>query len=303
MDSRLLRYFVAVAEEGGVSAAADALHITQPALSRQIRSLEHSLGLVLFDRGELRLRLTPEGREFLDTARTVLQAHAHAEDFADRLASGRLRKVSLASPRTTLIDVVAPFVATFTPADPVPSVVEVGGDERPHRLVAEHDLVIAPQSPGDDVDSRLIAELPVWAYVPPSHRWADRDEVTLEELAEEQLVVTSADFKARRLLDAALDLADLTPRRVLEVRHGRVAQALAAAGRGPAVVTDDPHFDLVPVRIRADAGDSRRPLRIRLHASWRPGHHAAEALEGLVARLRTFTAERYGQTVGDPSAG
>ncbi|GAA1185347.1 LysR family transcriptional regulator [Nesterenkonia xinjiangensis] len=297
MDSRLLRYFVAVAEEGSVSAAADALHITQPALSRQIRSLEHSLGLTLFDRGELRLRLTPEGREFLGTARTVLQAHAHARDFADRLASGRLRKVSLAAPRTTLIDVVAPFVATFTTEDPVPSVVEIGGDEQPHRLVADHDLVIAPQSPGEDVDTRLIAELPVWAYVPASHRWAGREEITLEELTEEQLVVTSADFKARRLLDAALDLADLTPRSVLEVRHGRVAQALAAAGRGAGVVTDDPHFDLVPVRIRTGPENSHRPLHIRLHASWRRGHHAAESLEGLVARLRAFSLERYGRTI------
>ncbi|MDS2173099.1 LysR family transcriptional regulator [Nesterenkonia sp. CL21] len=297
MDSRLLRYFVAVAEEGGVSAAADALHITQPALSRQIRGLEADLGLTLFDRGEGRLRLTPEGREFLETARTVLQAHAHARDFADRLASGELRKVSLASPRTTLIDVVAPFVATFTHQDPVPSVVEIGGDERPHRLVADHDLVIAPQSPGDDVASRLIAQLPVWAYVPTDHPWADREEIPLEELVEEQLVVTAADFKARRLLDAALDLADLTPRSLLEVRHGRVAQALAAAGRGAAVVTDDPHFSLVPLRILTDGGEGRRPLHIRLHASWRRGHHAAEALEGLVARLRDFSARRYGPTV------
>lgn len=297
MDSRLLRYFVAVAEEGSVSAAADALHITQPALSRQIRRLEQDLGLILFDRGELRLRLTPEGREFLETARTVLQAHAHAQDFADRLASGRLRTVSLAAPRTTLIDVVAPFVATFTAEDPVPSVVEVGGDERPHRLVADHDLVIAPQSPGDDVDSRLIAELPVWAYVPAHHGWAGRTEVSLEELTEEQLVVTTTDFKARRLLDAALDLADLTPRSLLEVRHGRVAQALAAAGRGAAVVTDDPHFDLTPVRIRTGPENSHRPLHTRLHASWRHGHHAAEALERLVSRLREFSAQRYGPTV------
>lgn len=293
MDARLLQYFVTVADQGTVSGAAETLHITQPALSRQIRKLEHGLGLALFDRHQVRLRLTPQGREFLNTAREVLQAHAHAQDYADQLSAGRLEKVSLAAPRTTLIDVVAPFVATFTMEDPVPSVVEISGDQRVARLVAEHDLVVTPQSPGRDVDSELIASLPVWAYVPPAHRWADREEVSLSELADEQLILTSQDFRARRLIDGALGLADLAPRSVIEARHGRVAQALAAAGRGAAVVTDDPHFDLIPLRILTQQG----ALRTRIHALWRPGHHAADALAPLVSRLRRFSAERYGPTV------
>lgn len=294
MDSRLLRYFVAVAEEGSVSGAAETLHITQPGLSRQIRKLEHSLGLTLFDRSEVRLGLTSEGRAFLGTARGVLQAHHQAQGYVDRLAAGRLLEVSLAAPRTTLIDVIAPFVATFTPGDPVPSVTEIRGDQEIRRSVGDHDLVVAPQSPGDDVESRLIAELPVWAFVPEGHRWDHRSEVTLTELADEQLILVSPENMSRRLVDGALDLADLSPRDVVEARHGRVAQALAAAGRGVAVVTDDPHFDLVPLRIRTPGGH----LHTRLHAVRRRGHHAAQALETLVERLRDFSAARYGDTLG-----
>ncbi|GAB3181207.1 LysR family transcriptional regulator [Nesterenkonia halophila] len=294
MEHRLLRYFVAVAEEGGVSAAAETLHMTQPALSRQIRSLESGLGLALFDRTGPRLSMTSEGRAFLSTAQQVLQAHDHARGYARQLAAGRLEHVGLAAPGTTLVDVVAPFVATFTAGDPVPSVAEIPVDADPRLLVAAHDLVLVTHEPGDQVASRRLAELPVWACVPADHRWAGRGAVALEELVEEQLVLTSRDYMARRLLDGALEVAGLAPHGAVEARHSHVAQALAAAGRGVAVVTDDPHFALVPLRIRVGDGD----LRVRLTAAWRSRHHAAATLEALVERLRGFSAERYGPTVG-----
>ncbi|EWM11868.1 LysR family transcriptional regulator [Kutzneria sp. 744] len=72
MELRHLRYFVAVAEEGGFSRAARRLHVVQPTLSMQIRDLEHELGGLLFDRGARRTRLTPAGQAFLVEARQVL---------------------------------------------------------------------------------------------------------------------------------------------------------------------------------------------------------------------------------------
>lgn len=61
METRVLRYFLAVAQEGSVTRAARALHLTQPTLSRQIRELEEELGQTLFSRGERELSLTREG--------------------------------------------------------------------------------------------------------------------------------------------------------------------------------------------------------------------------------------------------
>lgn len=61
MDIRVMEYYLAVIREGNISAAAQALHISQPALSRQLRDLEEELGVTLFERGSRRIRLTEEG--------------------------------------------------------------------------------------------------------------------------------------------------------------------------------------------------------------------------------------------------
>jgi DNA-binding transcriptional LysR family regulator len=96
--------------------------------------------------------------------------------------------------------------------------------------------------------------------------------------------------RSRRLLDERLVDAGVAPQELLECSNPQVAQALAAAGRGVAVLSDDPRFDLVPLRIRTADGH----LTLTLHAAWDGEHHAAEELARLAGRLRDFCAERYG---------
>ena len=81
MELRHLRYFVAVAEQGSVSKAARHVHVSQPALSRQIRDLEADLGVPLFDRVARRVELTAEGEDLLRHGRDVL---AQAESVRER---------------------------------------------------------------------------------------------------------------------------------------------------------------------------------------------------------------------------
>ena len=73
MELRHLRYFVAVAEEQNITRAAARLHVSQPPLSRQIRDLEHELGVVLLERTQRAVRLTPAGWAFLEECYTVLR--------------------------------------------------------------------------------------------------------------------------------------------------------------------------------------------------------------------------------------
>lgn len=79
MELRILRYFMAVAEEGGISRAANVLHITQPTLSRQMMDLEEELGCKLFKRGSHSVSLTPEGRQLRRRAEDILELVARTE--------------------------------------------------------------------------------------------------------------------------------------------------------------------------------------------------------------------------------
>ena len=289
VELRTLRYFVAVAENDSLSAAADVVKITQPALSRQVAQFERTLGIRLFHRPGRSLELTAAGREFLPIARGVLATAEEARLAAADLAAGALRRVTIAAPSTTLTDVIAPFLATFTVDDPRPEVVEADGPAALAELRKAADLAVVTAPPPRALRSRRVAALPVYAYVPRGHHWADRDQVLVDELATEQLILLDPRARTRRLLDEALVAGDIALDAVIECGNPQVAQALAAAGWGVAVVSDDPRFDLVSLRLTTPAG----PLLIRLWAAWSPEHHAVDELTDLAARLTDFVGDRY----------
>ena len=86
MELRHLRYFVAVADAGSLTVAAQRLHTAQPSLSRQIRDLEDEAGAQLLTRGARGIELTPAGRAFLDHARVLLSQVEAAAGAARRAA-------------------------------------------------------------------------------------------------------------------------------------------------------------------------------------------------------------------------
>ena len=289
LDPQLASAFLRTVEAGTVSEAARQLGVVQPALSRQLQRLERQTGLQLFARGGPRLRLTHTGEAFVPVARRLLAEHRAAGQAVQMLAAGRLESVRFAAPGTTLVDIVIPFVATLSEDAPRAEVVETDLDDSLVQAVAHHDLVVMPSTPPDSVASLALLEAPVWAYVAPHHRWAGRSRVGVHELAEERLVVPSRSFKSRRVLDGALEVAGLTVSEVAEVNSGRVAQALVATGAGVAVVTEDPAFDLVPLRLESRGAD----LSVGLHAAWAPDHYGEPTLRALAADLQRWLRSRY----------
>ena len=275
-----------------MSAAADILHVTQPGLSRQLRQLERELGVLLFDRVQGRLLLSAAGRALLPRARDLLARADHLVLTAQTLATGRLDRLTLAAPATTLAEVVSPFIATLEPHDPTPSVFASDEYEPDAALRRGADLVITIGRPSDELDSAALAVLPVWAYVPAGHRWADGDAADIGALVEETVISLPATFGARQMLDAACLRAGLAPRVGIEASSGPVAQALAAAGRGVAVVTDDPRFGLRALRITVGGSD----LSIRLFAGWDPQHPGAATLAAIAGRLSEYILGLYGES-------
>ncbi|GAA4362839.1 LysR family transcriptional regulator [Nocardioides caricicola] len=287
---RHVRYFVATADAGSVSAAAARVHVTQPALSRQLRQLEQDLGVALFDRSAGRLALNRNGRALLPAARDLLASADALQRRAAYHAGGGLERVTIAAPTVTLTDIVSPFVATMSADDPVVDVRQGDGRTTTELLQAGADLAIGTQRPHEPWGSRPLAVLPVWAYVPADDPWSGRERVALSELLERPLVVGPPAFTAREALDTAVATRGASYSGLVEAANGTIAQALAASGRGVAVVSDDPRFDLRPVAI--DFGEE--VLSVRLVAAWDSRGVAAAALELLARRLGAWVAQRYG---------
>jgi DNA-binding transcriptional LysR family regulator len=95
MELRHLRYFIAVAEEGHITRAAERLNMQQPPLSRQIKAIEREMNVLLFLRKARGVELTDAGRAFLDDARAMLGHLDHAFDTARRTARGEQGRISV----------------------------------------------------------------------------------------------------------------------------------------------------------------------------------------------------------------
>lgn len=290
MDLRTLGYFVAVVEQGTVNAAAESLMITQPGLSRQIRQLEKELGVDLFDRAGRRLSLTPAGTALLPRARDLLSDARSLRTAARLYRDGRLEQFTIAAPLTTLTDIISPFVATMGRDDPTPSVVDLGTDGPVEALRHGADMVIASHGFHAAHERQRLPALPVLAYVPHDHEWSDRVTVSLSDLLGKDTVALPPAASSRDAVDAAMHRHDLDGFDPLEASNGTIAQALAGAGRGVAVVSDDARFDLVGLRVLGPDGE---PVAVRLECAWSRRHPGADVLRGIAQRVAAWVETRY----------
>jgi DNA-binding transcriptional LysR family regulator len=290
LELRLLRYFLAVVDDGSVSRAASTVAVAQPSLSRQLRGLETELGVTLFDRSQRALRLAPAGEAFLPMARDIVARADRAVSTMAVLGDARTVPLTLVAPETTVADVIAPFVAAHGSDLPAINVREA----LPSSVFEEvrtgaADLGVSSGAIPMTLATHPVASFPIWAYVPKGHRWSGRDRIRIAELVTEPLIVLGPSHGTRRLLDAAVAGADLHYSIVGETNVPQVAQALAAAGRGVAVVSDDERYGLHGTLITTAAG----ALRIPLVAAWDPTHYASTAIQSLVASLAEYAALRY----------
>lgn len=173
MELRHLRYFVAVAEEGSLTVAAERrLHTAQPSLSRQMRDLELEVGAQLFVRNSRGVELTPAGRAFLEHARLALQAAAEAVAAARRTARPPKPSFSVGFLTGQEIEWL-PHVTRVLRGRLKDIDFRVSSDFSPHIGEAiqrgEIDLGFCRLEPQPDVSYKVIAHEPILVILPSDH--------------------------------------------------------------------------------------------------------------------------------------
>lgn len=298
MNLRRLEYFLAVVDEGTVTAAAARLRIAQPALSRQLRTLEREVKMALFSSSGNRLVLTQAGRSFVPLARRLLTESGAVEEAVAALRSGRVSTLRVAATAASVRVFVAPFIATTTREDPSLLVEESSHFAIHERLSEGADFIV---SPADGQPGLRVVELgsaDLMAYVHRSHPWAleQRDQVLLSEVAGERLVLPSHASVSRFILDNALSREGVQLQGYDECDDGLAILALAASGHAIGITSERSGFDVHGMVVR---GGPRREeydgaLRIPLHVAWNPTHYAGAVIEDLALRMREFLRSRPG---------
>ncbi|WP_211349114.1 LysR family transcriptional regulator [Nocardioides litoris] len=189
LDLRLVRYFVAVAEHGHFGRAAEALHVAQPSLSRQVRRLEELVGARLLERTPHGSDLTPAGRVMLDRARVVLAA-ADAAVAETRAAAAPHRVVVGWAGDLTVTDVVRRLRLARPEAEVATH--HVRWDEVREALLDRRADVVVGRGPveADGLDVTVLGHQGRVLVVRRDHRLAGRAQVALADLADEPLVRT-----------------------------------------------------------------------------------------------------------------
>lgn len=279
MELRHLRYFVAVAEELNYRKASERLHVTQPALSSQIKDLESDVGEKLLDRNTTRVRLTDAGTIFLDEARAILaradQAIAVTRDAArgrrGRLAVGYFAPIFMGLMPQSLKEYREKFPAVDVALVEMPIVEQVAALQSGAIQIAftvGESMPIPPQ-----VASVTVARSPVMLVVHRDHRLARARNIGIADLVEERilcfsptkrLVSVQGEIIKRAFANRGLKLKSLQ-----QIDGVEAFRAMLESGMGVSLIaesgslTNSEHLVVKPLQ---ETGDD---LMLELRALWR----------------------------------
>lgn len=252
MEFHQLRYFVAAAEELSISRAAERVHVSQPALSRQIRLLEEEIGSELFHRIKQRIYLTEAGTFFLARARQLLCDSEMAIQQTQEQFRGVRRTLRLAYLSPFLDDLIAPVVREFQQrhARSKVSLYDLTPRAQLDRLrLRELDIGILANIEDDERKQfvvRTISRHRFIAAIPSNHRLANRKSLKLADLKKDHWIsLSNASFpKRREFLISTCKEAGFTPR--IAVEMDSLPMMLAEIGTGGGVGIMPAHAAKLP---------------------------------------------------------
>lgn len=256
---RQLQYFVAVAEHGSVSLAAQKLSISQSAVTEALKHLEADLGVQLFERHSRGLNITHAGHQFLRHANGILQRVAGARQAftaAEDRVAGRLQ---LGVTALMAGYVMSDLLAKYRRANPEVEVTatEDAGEYLEHLLIGgELDVAVMVTTNLRDrmaLQAEILDVSPYRLWLPLGHPLTDQESISLADVAREKLIVLTVDEMEQETVNL-LSAFGQRPRVAFRTRSVEAVRSLVATGAGVALLPD---LVYRPWSLEGDRIDSR----------------------------------------------
>ena len=252
-----LRAFHHVALSGSFSRAAEILHVTQPAISDQIRKLEQDYDVLLFNRAKRQVTLTPFGEELLALTRRLFDAEDQAHQLLSEsraLQGGTLRII--ADSAAHVLRVLAQF-RTRHPG--VKVTIRAGNSQQVMESLHAFDAdlgVIGEVPEGETFDHVRLNATPIVAFMARSHPLARRPRIALADLPGQALVLRERGSKTRTKLEQAAALAGITLEPAIEAEGREAVREIVASGAGLGFVSGAEFIpDVRLVSVPLDGGE------------------------------------------------
>jgi DNA-binding transcriptional LysR family regulator len=298
---RQLQYFIAVAEEGTVSGAAQSLSISQSAVTEAIKELESDLGVTLFERHRRGLTITHKGHQFYRHANRILADVQDArrsflgEDAAppSHLSLGVTSMVA----GYVLSDLLARFRRAYPGVDV--SAIEDNGDYLEHLLIGgELDvavMVISNLRDRNALQTEIFETSPYRLWLPLGHRLAAAESIALSDLSSEPLIMLTVD-ETEENTGKLLSALGAKPHVAFRTRSVEAVRSLVATGAGIALLPDLVYrpWSLEGDRIESRDISGTLPV-VQVGMVWRRGSSLPQAARDFIGIAQAQVAARQRQ--------
>ena len=234
-----LESFVEIARRGNVSRAAEALFLTQPAVTARLKSLESDLGVELFVRTGRGVKLTDAGRAFLPYAERTLATNDEGRQLVANLRQGTIGALVVAAAPAVSTYVLPRVLKDFRTTHPnVRLGVRTGHTEEVLEMVLRGEAHIGVGRPIRHVDIELIPlfEDEMLLVVASRHPFASRGKVRMDELAAERLILFDRTSSYHELTSSLFSQAGVVPASTLELDNVEAAKKMVQQGLGVALL-------------------------------------------------------------------
>jgi len=284
MDAEKIATFLCAADNLSFSEAAKLLHLSQPSVSHQIKTLEQELGVGLFTRSNTGLELTEAGRVLVPWARRLIQDFGNMKQMANSLDEDIVGELRISCSTTSGKYILPQFVARFCGKHPLvrASILTC----RPERATLDlmkgdaHLGVVSSEITDPNLEAQLFFKDNIAFIVPAGHRWAGRSSIEAQELLEEPLIMREQESGTRRVVLAELAKNDISQddlRILMELGNAEAIVSTVGAGYGVSFVSSMAAVDSIKqgaiVQLSVEDLHLQRPvymIRKRVGAAHRP---------------------------------